>query len=154
MDASNPLADLKDIHLPKDVSIFPLASVWYIIAALITITIIFFVVRSFIKKAKLKRFNNINTQISALENNIKLTDAEIIIETSTLLKRIAMLKFSAQKPEFISGEKWITFLNHTGKTNDFSANHMKVLENIYKNNIFHDKELFFITIRNWVRKVI
>ncbi|MDD3266262.1 MAG: DUF4381 domain-containing protein [Burkholderiales bacterium] len=154
MDASNPLADLKDIHLPTDVSIFPLAPIWYVLISVIIIVIIFLVIRHFVKTAKLKRFNKINVQITELENNIKITDAEVIIEISTLLKRVAMLKFNKKKPEFLYGNKWIEFLNHTGKTTDFSAIHMEGLRNIYKNNIFNNKKQFFTTTRSWVRKVI
>lgn len=154
MDASNPLADLKDIHLPADVSMFPLAPIWYILITILAIAIIFFIIRHFMKQAKLKRFNHINEQIIALENNTNLTDAEVVIEVSTLLKRIAMLKFAAQKPEFLSGKEWVDFLNRTGKTTDFSASHMESLGNIYKNNMFNNKEQFFTTVRVWIRKVI
>lgn len=154
MDASNPLADLKEIHLPKDVSAFPLAPIWNILIAIIIIAIIFFTIRHFIKQAKLRRFNIVNEQIIAIENNSILTDAEVIIEISNLLKRVALLKFSDKKPEFIYGADWLAFLNMTGKTTNFSHDKMQSLGNIYKNNSLKDKEYFFLVIRNWVRKVI
>ena len=36
---TNPLAELKDVHLPAPVSIFPLATGWYIVIAIIFILI-------------------------------------------------------------------------------------------------------------------
>ena len=55
---NNSLADLKDIHLPAPVSIFPLAPGWYIVLAVMLVIIILLILwqlRRASKQYKLKR---------------------------------------------------------------------------------------------------
>lgn len=153
MDTSNPLADLRDVHLPQESSIFPLAYGWYIVIAVVVVAIIIAVL--ILRKRKMK--NAEIAEIEGLLDKIKeqrLPDNEIIEECSVLLKRVAVMKFSDRNPHLLFADKWLEFLDETGKTTEFTAGHGKCLVNIYRRQQIENKEDFFNVIRNWLRAVL
>ena len=78
--------DLKDIHLPEQISNYPVAYGWWILAALI----IFILVMAILKINKVKKINYIKKQaLAQLKNNEEMN----ISETISLLKWAAMHYF-------------------------------------------------------------
>lgn len=155
MDTSNPLAELKDIHSPHDVSSWPLAIGWYVLIAIGIIVAVIYLMRYIHKKNKQAHFNQLNELLSAIEANYSLiSDTEIIAECSVLLKRIAREKFPNENPQMLLGNEWLTFLDRTAKTQEFSAGYGKCLANTYQRQALDNKDEFFNLIRQWIRSVI
>lgn len=110
------LPEIKDIHIPESVSLFPLAYGWWVILA--GIIFAFFIIKAAVWSIKrsrkhyaLKKLKNIS-----LENPIKAA-----IEMSELLKRICHVRY--KEALSLYGKPWIDFLNeHTSfKLNDEAA---------------------------------
>lgn len=83
--------DLKDIHVPEQISNYPVAYGWWLLAAVI----IFIIVITIIKIRKAAKRNQVKKQALAqlsvlLESNAQVSDSEII----ALLKWAAMHYFS------------------------------------------------------------
>lgn len=155
MDTSNPLAELKDLHLPTEVPLFPLAIGWYLIAAILVLIIIGFIYYRICQRKRLAKILAIEQLITELESNhTQLIDAEIIAQASILLKRIAMTKFPTQKPEYLTGMVWLEFLDKTGKTTEFSTGVGKCLINIYQLQQLDNRDEFFNALRKWLRSVL
>lgn len=155
MDTSNPLAELKDIHLPTEVPLFPLAVGWYLLLTLIIILAIAFVWYRQRQKKHAQYIRAIEQLFDDLEaNQANLIDAEIIANASILLKRVAATKFPAQSPEYLAGLEWLEFLDKTGKTNDFTNGHGKYLMNIYQLQTLTHRDEFFDILRKWLRTVL
>ncbi|RTK98515.1 MAG: DUF4381 domain-containing protein [Proteobacteria bacterium] len=155
MDTSNPLAELKDLHLPTEVPLFPLAIGWYLIAAILVLAIIGFIYYRICQRKRLAKILAIEQLITELESNhTQLIDAEIIAQASILLKRIAMTKFPTQKPEYLTGMAWLEFLDKTGKTTKFSTGVGKCLINIYQLQQLNNRDEFFNLLRKWLRSVL
>lgn len=155
MDTSNPLAELKDLHLPTEVPLFPLAIGWYLIAAILVLAIIGFIYYRICQRKRLTKILAIEQLITELESNhTQLIDAEIIAQASILLKRIAMTKFPTQKPEYLTGMAWLQFLDKTGKTTEFSTGVGKCLINIYQLQQLNNRDEFFNLLRKWLRSVL
>ena len=155
MDTSNPLAELKDLHLPTEVPLFPLAIGWYLIAAILVLAIIGFIYYRICQRKRLTKILAIEQLITELESNhTQLIDAEIIAQASILLKRIAMTKFPTQKPEYLTGMAWLEFLDKTGKTTEFSTGVGKCLINIYQLQQLDNRDEFFNALRKWLRSVL
>ncbi|MBQ8751245.1 MAG: DUF4381 domain-containing protein [Alphaproteobacteria bacterium] len=106
----NNLVEIRDIYIPKDVSIFPLAYGWWVILFAI---VILFVLLKFIlwgiktskrlyALKKLKQINNENPIVFA-------------IEVSELLRRICNVKY--KEASVLHGNEWINFLNEHTKNN-------------------------------------
>lgn len=101
------LPEIKDIHIPEDVSYFPLAYGWWVILAsllgvILLIRIIALGIRTSKRLYALKQLKKIDT-----ENPIVAA-----IKFSDLLRRVCHFKF--KEASTLYGEDWIRFLNeHT-----------------------------------------
>ena len=99
---ANPLA-LKDIHLPEQISNYPIAYGWWILAALVLLTAVLIVIKF---KQHTKR-NQIKKQaLIQLKNNVGINNSELI----SLLKWAAMHYFSRNELAKLYGESLRQFL--------------------------------------------
>jgi hypothetical protein len=157
MGSNGPLVKLHDIHLPKVVSIFPLAYGWYIIGlivltVLLILSLIYYkkMVRTIKNKAQLEYMFSILDEIMADNNKNMLADL------SVLLKRVARNKYATQKPQLLFGKEWLLFLDNTGKTQEFSTGIGNVLANSYQpiELSLDKKNQLTILIKKWLIFVI
>jgi len=99
---ANPLA-LKDIHLPEQISHYPIAYGWWILAVLIIIVIILTIIK--IKNTATR--NQVKKQaLSQLKNNVDINNNELI----SLLKWAAMHYFSRVELAKLYGDSLQQFL--------------------------------------------
>ena len=105
MNQELPLAD---IHTPSDISMWPPAYGWWILAVLI-LAVIFVVIRA-LKKRRQKRVQR-NFAISELDK-VNLQDFSAGQQINEILKRAAMVYYSRQKVASLTGKKWKIFLLH------------------------------------------
>lgn len=151
MDTSNnPLADLKDIHLPNSVSVFPLSIGWYILIVLLIIGVALLLWW----RLKIRRQQKQRLKINQLLDEIESTHGNTpntVGEVSILLKRVAATKFPKQDVHKLLGNKWLEFLDKTGKTNDFTIGAGRSLLDIYKKQELDNPSEFFAVIRKWLK---
>lgn len=100
----NNLPEIRDIHIPDGVSVFPLAYGWWVVLSVIIVcTVCFWAIRKAIKTSRkyyaLKKLKEIN-----IENPITAA-----IKISELLKRICISKY--KNASALYGNEWIDFLN-------------------------------------------
>lgn len=150
MDNSATLNQLKNVHLPDSISIFPLAIGWYIIITIVIILIIFACI-----KLKQKKYNNQVKQIYALLAKIEADKTNRqLSEVSILIKRVAIMKFPKLNVHTMFGEKWLNFLDEVGKTNNFTNGDGRYLLDIYQNKPIENPEQFFVVVRQWLKAVL
>ncbi len=110
----NPLDQLKDIHLPADVSIWPLAWPWWLLFSAL--------IASIVLAIYLKRKNGWRkqalVQLSTIDPANKI---QCIKECNRLLKQVALLRFGQQCAS-LSGQKWLDFLDSKVKKPIFIPN--------------------------------
>lgn len=134
MAKADPLAQLKDIHLPDPVSWWPLAPGWYGVMILIVIVMIaltyFFYKRHLnaLPKKQALILLKAYSEHYEKERNAQLTSARI----SELLKRVALVYFPRMEVASIHGDAWIEFLNQTGKGIDFTPVKGMLLDSPFK----------------------
>ncbi len=97
----DPLAQLKDIHLPDQINNYPIAYGWWLLAALI-IVICIWVIRTLIKKRQLEKTKKL--AIKQISNN-ELQSSEIL----SVMKWAALRYFHRQKVANLFGEKLFAF---------------------------------------------
>jgi hypothetical protein len=116
--SSSALGQLKDVHLPQEISIFPLAGIWYILMGIVVVItalgLWWILVKNRYKKQKLQAY-------ALLAEIEKKQSGEMLSEISILIKRVAILKYPKEKVHTLFGEKWLEFLDKTGKYNKFGA---------------------------------
>lgn len=99
----NNIPEIKDIHYPDGVSIFPLAYGWWII--FIGLVLLFFVI------IFVKRFIKTSRKYYALKTLEKIDTSHVIssaIDISNLLRRICVLKY--KEASTLYGKEWAEFL--------------------------------------------
>lgn len=148
---NDPLQQLKDIHLPNGVSIFPLAPVWYVFMLIVLILAVVAIIWKLHKKRKQRQIASIYKMLDIIENQ---NSDDMLSQTSILIKRVAVMKFESQKPHTLFGQEWLMFLDTTGKTTEFTKGAGRDLLNIYKVEQIEDKEKFFAVIRKWIGAVL
>lgn len=108
----NPLDQLKDIHLPDPISIWPLGMGWWVLIALI----ICFVALTvwWIKKNQWKRVAK--QQLLSYE---PVASVDYYYQINRSLKQIAVQRFGSQCAQ-LSGPRWLEFLDDQLKDPLFS----------------------------------
>jgi primosomal protein N' len=99
---ANPLA-LKDIHVPEQITNYPLAYGWWILAAILVLAIVVTVIKS----RKSAKHNQVKKQaLTQLKSNSELNNSELI----SLLKWAAMHYFSRRELAKLYGDSLQQFL--------------------------------------------
>ena len=155
---NNSLADLKDIHLPAPVSVFPLAPGWYIVLAIMLVIVVLLILwqlRRASKQYKLKQVLILLAQIEAKAQASEPEEREEVLpEISILLKRVAREKFSELHPQNLFGEKWLQFLDRSGKTTEFTTGTGRILLDVYKRQSLENPQELLGVVKNWLRTVM
>ena len=126
----DPLAQLRDIHLPSEISQWPLAAGWNILILLfitLTIATVFLTYRywraSHYKREALKELNLIQ---QAFQNNSSdyLATAQAL---SNLLKRIALTLYPRSNIAPLHGNAWLTRLDEMSASHFFTEHEGQIL---------------------------
>jgi len=141
----NPLDQLKDIHLPADVSYWPPAWPWWLLVALILICIGLLIwqrKRQAWRRAALKQFNQIKWQ----------QDQKPYRQCNKLLKQIAMQKISRECAQ-LSGEQWLHFLDKQVKKPVFMPEVRAFAHVLDEPHIQVEDAALQRAVKTWIRKV-
>jgi hypothetical protein len=123
MNPMDPLSQLRDIHLPAPVGWWPPAPGWW----LLTLGLIALIVGSSLWMWQRYRKRAYRREALAQLQQIRDTyqtnqDAQYLLsELSALLKRTAITRYGRDEIAGLTGQRWLTFLDRTGQTNQFSS---------------------------------
>ena len=152
--ATNPLADLKDLHSPTSISVFPLAPGWYLLLIMVILFFGIIIWLKFRKQTKRSRVKEIYALFENLEQN-STNNTQLLADLSIFLKRVAISQFPDQQIQLKFGKEWLLFLDQTGKTTEFSNGIGKCLANTYQANAQSDDyHALFKLIKEWLRIVL
>jgi hypothetical protein len=150
----DPLAQLKDIHLPEPISWWPLAPGWYVLLALILIAITCLAYRLYkrhryalAKKRALVLLNSYQKDYEK-EPNAPVTSARI----SELLRRVALVYYPREQVASLHGETWLCFLNQTSSGIDFNSVRELLLEAPFKTEEHMNITPLFHSAKLWIQQ--
>lgn len=105
---ADPLAGLRDIHLPEDVSTLPLAPGWWVLAALLIAGVLLAWLASRRRQAR-QRYRR---EGAALLNQLPadLSAADQLQGINQLLKRVALAAYPHSAVAGYHGRQWLAFL--------------------------------------------
>tara|TARA_B100000446_G_scaffold78174_1_gene74113 strand:+ start:9491 stop:10018 length:528 start_codon:yes stop_codon:yes gene_type:complete len=109
--APDSLANLRDIHLPSDVSAVP-AFGWWLLAALMLVVIIG-AARIFWKRHQARRYRRQAQQILKQIEAAEKTPREQLQQLTELLKRIALHAYPLLSIASLNGREWTDFLHQS-----------------------------------------
>jgi len=115
----NNLPEIRDIHIPDGVSLFPLAYGWWVI--LLAVILLFVVIKLIMWSIKTSKKHYALKKLKQIETKNPVTSA---IEISELLRRICTVKY--RNASAFYGKEWIDFLN-SKTSHPLSQNAAKLL---------------------------
>lgn len=126
MPDQDPLAQLRDIHLPDAISFWPLAPGWWIVGLLLILLLL--VVCNFLYRSKKRnRYRVLAVRELANLDQYFGQPALYLQHLNHLLKQTALATESTTDIAALSGNEWLDFLDFTGKTTQFNQGAGRVL---------------------------
>ena len=114
-----PDLPLRDIHLPDNVSWWPIAAGWWLLLAIIilSIAIIWFLhikkERGRLRKQALAELEKVETRFNQHQDTQQLAS-----ELSILLRRVSISRYPRTDVAGLTGQAWLNFLNAQTKSFD------------------------------------
>ena len=123
---TDPLANLRDIHIPGAIDPWPPAIGWWLIAAaaLIAISYGIYLLFKWWKSNQYRR-EGIRALRYLLENHV--SEKQYLRDYSDLLKRIALSAYARESVANLTGEAWVSFLDRSTGTQEFSMGEGQIL---------------------------
>lgn len=112
MSANDMLKQLRDIHMPDPVSLWPLTPGWYVLAALVLmlLSLLVYGILQYRKRHQSQRY--VLTQLDKLQQQHQagISEGEVLSELSTLMRRFVLAHYPREKVAHLQGEAWVKFL--------------------------------------------
>lgn len=134
----DPLSELADIHLPAEVSFWPPAPGWWVVAVLVLAALAyggFLLYRRWQRQQKLDMALMEIQQVHKLYSSWQQSSADdtgtagitLLHGCNSVLKRVALVHYPEQEVASLNGPAWLRFLDRTGNTDAFTNGHGRVL---------------------------
>lgn len=150
----NPeLQQLKDIHLPQAIKMWPIAPGWIGLFVVFIVTIFCVVYYGYKRKQKKYTVNYALAKLKKLQNLTKENPEKINIATeiSILLRRTALYYFPREDIAGLSGKHWLEFLNRSGHTTNFTRETGRLLTDApYQKEFANDLSPLFNLAQAWL----
>lgn len=119
--SSPPLPDLRDVHLPDPVSLWPPAPGWWIVLGLVvTGAIVFMWLMAYRRRTKVRRLAMAELRAVKQHYATHPDDLWVVQRLSEIVRRYAMATFPRTEVAGLAGSSWLGFLDRTGGTNQFT----------------------------------
>ncbi len=110
---SDPLAQLRDIHLPDAVSAWPPAPGWWLLSALLLTLAMWAGYRLHPQHRRNAYRRQALQELTALQSDTNVSATQTIARLNALLKRVALHAYSKSPTAALNGSEWVEFLNTT-----------------------------------------
>lgn len=153
-EAQDPFAQLKDIHLPADPSVWPLAWGWW----LLIVALFLLLLGALVLMLRQQRQRRFRRSVVAMLHDIELPHGEqdtprYLSEVSVLLRRVAVHSYPRMDVASLSGENWLRFLDEKGKTRRFTEGVGQALsDGPYRLSTTAEAEGLRQLAQQWIRK--
>lgn len=132
--ALDPLAQLRDIHLPPPIGWWPPAPGWWLLASAVLLAIsvaTYFIVR----RRRQRRYRHVALrQLETIHAQWQQHgDQRVFLQNvNQLLKQVALAVFPAQQVAALSGDAWLRFLDSSVPQPQFDRIETRVLADLYR----------------------
>ena len=119
---TDPLGDLRDIHLPDPVSWWPPAPGWWILGGL-AIGVIVLAVWGYRRWRTPTTYQSVRHELQGLRETYAANrqDHKLVAGLSILIRRYAIALYGREQVAGLTGQQWLSFLDKTGKTSLFTS---------------------------------
>ncbi|MDR4460394.1 MAG: DUF4381 domain-containing protein [Nitrospirales bacterium] len=119
--SSSPLQELRDVHLPDPISLWPPAPGWWVIFGLVMMGVIVFLWilrnrhRMPVRRLAMKELRAIKQYYDTHQD-----DQWLVQRLSVMIRRYAIATFPRNEVAGLVGISWLQFLDRSGRTNQFT----------------------------------
>lgn len=149
------LKDLRDIHLPEPISMWPPAGGWWM-AAVVLVLLIAGIVYWYVRRRSSKRLQKTAlSELKQLQQTYLDTGQQqrFIAGLSILLRRVALSSFDRRRVAGMTGEAWLMFLDESSATNHFTKGMGRVLTSgPYQREVNIDADQLVFAAQHWIKK--
>lgn len=154
MDGNAILKELRDIHTPDGVALWPLAPSWWVllVGMMISLLVWMWWRRLKVKKRGLKAFLS---KLMLLQMQYQKTNdmSHLISALSILIRRFVLSLYPRQQVAALTGDEWLAFLDRTGGNGDFSQGIGRILKaGPYTLHAYCDVALLLDCVKKWAVK--
>jgi hypothetical protein len=133
---TDPLAQLRDIHLPGPIEVWPTAYGWWILGALCLLAVILALYWFWSRWQANKYRREARSQLEAILHSWESDGdtAQYLREIQLLLKRTALTRYSRETVASLTGEAWVDFLDKSSTGHEFTMGEgQKLIDGHYIN---------------------
>ncbi len=132
----DPLAGLRDWHLPEPISWWPPAPGWWLLAVAGVIGVLLLVHWLWRRYRRAAVARTARRELASLERALATTQGDArsyIADLSRLLRRLALVRYPREQVAGLSGRAWLEFLDATGGEGGFTQDAGRMLvEDAYR----------------------
>ena len=150
---TDPLSDLRDIHLPDPVSWWPPAPGWWMVLGLAVVLIVL-AVWGYRRLRVPRIYRTARHELQGLREAYAANreDHKLVTGLSVVLRRYAMALYGREQVAGLTGQQWLTFLNKTGNTNTFSSGVGNVIVSVpYGSQVPVHGEALLTAVERWLK---
>ena len=137
---------LRDIHLPAEVGVWPLAPGWWLFFSLLVVA--FFLGWRYWQGRRLRRL-----VLARLEQLTELPDAELATALSRLLRQAVICHFPQDYAGLI-GQEWLDFLDRPFNDHPFTQGvGRSLLDAPYRHDAQIDRQALVALCRRWLKQL-
>jgi len=152
---TNVLQNLKGLHMPGPISMWPLAPGWHLLLFLFAIVVGFGLIRLFFYWLHKRRRQLVMMELQQLALSYPKSPAENLSKISMLVRRISLALFKREHVAGLQGEAWLRFLDKQGHTDQFSHGVGRYLLSApYQSRSKIDIQGLCLLIENWINRVL
>ncbi|WP_417597435.1 DUF4381 domain-containing protein [Oceanospirillum sp.] len=154
-EASKLLDQLKDIHIPEPSGGWtPSVNIWWIsVAGILAVIMIGVLARRYYMRTRTRRYALKELESMQVRFNEHGEHQRLLNELNMLLRRMAMINYDREKISPLAGRHWLTFLDRSGQTQEFSQGVGKVLIQAYQPSPeAFDENALIEVVRQWIKR--
>ena len=150
----DPLAQLRDIHLPGSIETWPPAPGWWLLAIMAICAVAYGCCCLYKLWQKNRYRREAITSLKELRREYQQDPESVdyLERYSQLLKRVALSHYSREQVASLTGEAWVAFLDQTGSTSEFGMGPGQVLiDGNYSRGVFYQVDDLHKIGDRWIR---
>lgn len=151
---TDSIAQLRDIHMPPAISIWPLAPGWWMLLSILLYSALLFLFWKHRHWLRNRARYQALQQLALLKEQSSLNPVECLMTLSAILRRVALAYFPRRTVASLHGLAWLQFLDRTSHSDAFTCGvGQQLARGPYQASFSEDLSPLIVLVESWVEKL-